>query len=84
VENGVKKYYDIETKTYKAIPGRDAFIILDNLRETNTVWERLGAGAGRERLCLSQTLHLRRPALWSFLMKKTVFGFLPLQSQFCQ
>ena len=43
IENGVRKYYDITSKTYKAIPGRDAFIILDNLRESNTVWENSGA-----------------------------------------
>ena len=43
VENGIRKYYDIPSKSYKTIPGRDAFILLDNLRETNTVWENSGA-----------------------------------------
>ncbi|MDF3078684.1 MAG: 3-hydroxyacyl-CoA dehydrogenase [Sphingobacteriaceae bacterium] len=42
VENGVRKYYDIPSKTYKPIPGTDAFIILDNIRPTNTVWKNSG------------------------------------------
>lgn len=42
VENGVKKYYDIPTKTYKAVPGTDAFIILDNIRPTSTIWKNSG------------------------------------------
>lgn len=42
VENGVKKYYDIPTKSYKAVPGTDAFIILDNLRENKTIWKNSG------------------------------------------
>jgi len=42
VENGVKKYYDIPTKSYKALPGTEAFIILDNLRENKTVWKNSG------------------------------------------
>lgn len=43
VENGVKKYYDIPTKNYKAVPGQDAFIILDNLRVNKPVWKNEGA-----------------------------------------
>ncbi|WP_025144104.1 3-hydroxyacyl-CoA dehydrogenase/enoyl-CoA hydratase family protein [Pedobacter jeongneungensis] len=42
VENGVKKYYDIPSKTYKALPGTDEFIILDNLRENKTIWKNSG------------------------------------------
>ncbi len=42
VENGVKKYYDIPSKAYKALPGTDEFIILDNLRENKTVWKNSG------------------------------------------
>jgi len=42
VENGVKKYYDIRSKTYKALPGTDEFIILDNLRENKTIWKNSG------------------------------------------
>ncbi len=43
VEKGVRKYYDIETKSYKEIPGKGEFIILDNLRENNEVWKNSGA-----------------------------------------
>lgn len=42
VENGVKKYYDIPTKSYKAIPGAESFIILDNLRANKPVWKNSG------------------------------------------
>jgi 3-hydroxyacyl-CoA dehydrogenase len=42
VENGIKKYYDIPSKSYKALPGTDEFIILDNLRENKTVWKNSG------------------------------------------
>lgn len=42
IENGVKKYYDIPSKSYKALPGTDEFIILDNLRENKTVWKNSG------------------------------------------
>jgi 3-hydroxyacyl-CoA dehydrogenase len=42
VENGIKKYYDIPSKSYKVIPGREAFIILDNIRSTKTVWKNAG------------------------------------------
>lgn len=38
VENGIRQYYDIPTKSYKTIPGRDAFIILENL-SNNIVWK---------------------------------------------
>ena len=42
VDNGVKKYYDIPSKNYKAIPGSDAFIILENLRGNKTIWKNSG------------------------------------------
>lgn len=38
VESGERTYYDIPGKTYKPIPGKEAFIILDNLSE-NIVWK---------------------------------------------
>lgn len=41
-ENGVKKYYDQLSKTYKAIPGANAFIILDNLRNNKPIWKNTG------------------------------------------
>lgn len=43
VEDGVKKYYDIPSKSYKALPGADSFLILDNIRATQTVWKNSGA-----------------------------------------
>ncbi len=39
IEKGTKKYYDIETKSYKAIPGSDQYIILDNQREKAPVYK---------------------------------------------
>lgn len=42
VENGIKKYYDIPSKTYKVVPGTESFIILDNIRANNTVWKNSG------------------------------------------
>ncbi|RKD15226.1 3-hydroxyacyl-CoA dehydrogenase [Pelobium manganitolerans] len=42
IENGNKRYYDIASKSYKAIPGQDAFIILDNIRASKTVWKNAG------------------------------------------
>lgn len=42
IENGIKKYYDIPTKTYKTVPGTDACIILDTIRPTATVWKNSG------------------------------------------
>ncbi|MBE7178283.1 MAG: 3-hydroxyacyl-CoA dehydrogenase [Mucilaginibacter polytrichastri] len=43
VKNGAKQFYDIPTKSYKAVPGTDAFIILDHIRESKTVWKNSGA-----------------------------------------
>ncbi len=42
IENGIKKYYDIPSKSYKAVPGTDDFIILDNIRESKTIWKNSG------------------------------------------
>lgn len=38
VENGKRLYYDIPSKSYKVIPGEDAFLILSNHAD-NTVWK---------------------------------------------
>ncbi|AYB30634.1 3-hydroxyacyl-CoA dehydrogenase/enoyl-CoA hydratase family protein [Chryseolinea soli] len=38
VENGQRKYYDIPSKSYKIIPGKEEFIILENLKES-VVWK---------------------------------------------
>ena len=43
VEDGIKKYYDIPSKSYRAIPGADEFIILDNLRANKVLWKNGGA-----------------------------------------
>lgn len=39
LKDGAKYYYDIPQKNYKKIPGQDAFIILDHVREIQTVWK---------------------------------------------
>jgi len=38
MEGGQKKYYDIPGKTYKSIPGRESFIILESKSE-NVIWK---------------------------------------------
>lgn len=38
IENNKKHYYDLATKAYKAVPGEDNFIILEN-RSGNIVWK---------------------------------------------
>lgn len=43
VENGVRKYYDVASKTYKVIPGTEDLISLAILKETNTVWNNADA-----------------------------------------
>ncbi|MEE1945883.1 3-hydroxyacyl-CoA dehydrogenase NAD-binding domain-containing protein [Pedobacter sp. KR3-3] len=43
VENGIKKYYDIPSKSYQEIPGTADFIILDNLRANKVLWKNAGA-----------------------------------------
>ncbi|MBJ6119868.1 3-hydroxyacyl-CoA dehydrogenase/enoyl-CoA hydratase family protein [Pontibacter sp. BT310] len=43
VENGTRRYYDINSKEYKAIPGAENFIILENLRGNKVVWKNTGA-----------------------------------------
>jgi 3-hydroxyacyl-CoA dehydrogenase len=43
VESGVKKYYDIPTKAYKPVPGSEAYIVLDNIRASKTIWKNSGA-----------------------------------------
>lgn len=38
VENGKRLYYDVTSKSYKALPGGDAFIVMKNF-ENQTVWK---------------------------------------------
>lgn len=42
IEGGVRQYYDIPSKSYKSIPGTEEFITLENLRESNVVWQNTG------------------------------------------
>ncbi|MDC7993791.1 3-hydroxyacyl-CoA dehydrogenase/enoyl-CoA hydratase family protein [Altibacter sp. HG106] len=42
VKDGATYYYDIPSKEYKKIPGQDAFIILDNIRESKAVFQNSG------------------------------------------
>ena len=39
VKNGARQYYAIPSKKHEKIPGQDAFIILDNIREAKTIWK---------------------------------------------
>jgi len=43
VKDGATYYYDIATKSQRKIPGQDAFIILNNIRESKKVWSNSGA-----------------------------------------
>jgi 3-hydroxyacyl-CoA dehydrogenase len=43
IENGSRQYYDINSGSYKNIPGKDAFIIIDNYRANKPVWKNVGA-----------------------------------------
>lgn len=38
VKDGNTYYYDLESKSQKKVPGQDAFIILNNIRESKKVW----------------------------------------------
>ncbi len=43
IEGGKRKYYDIPSKSYKVIPGTESFIILNNIRDSKTVWKNAGS-----------------------------------------
>ncbi|MGC4057111.1 MAG: 3-hydroxyacyl-CoA dehydrogenase/enoyl-CoA hydratase family protein [Chitinophagaceae bacterium] len=42
IEHGKKLYYDIQSKAYKIIPGTEAFILLDNIRDSQNIWKNNG------------------------------------------
>jgi 3-hydroxyacyl-CoA dehydrogenase len=42
LEDGVRKYYDVASKSYKVVPGSDTFIVLENIRPTKTIWKNSG------------------------------------------
>ena len=41
VENGKRLFYDVNSKSYKSLPGGDAFIVMKNF-ENQTVWKNSG------------------------------------------
>jgi 3-hydroxyacyl-CoA dehydrogenase len=43
VKEGATYFYDIATKSQTKIPGQDAFIILNNIRDSKKVWSNSGA-----------------------------------------
>jgi len=43
IKNGIKYYYDITSKAFQKIPGKEGFIILDNLREDRVIWSNSGS-----------------------------------------
>src|SRR5690606_39967090 len=38
IENGQKKFFDLATKSYKNIPGTEAFLLLENLSD-HIIWK---------------------------------------------
>lgn len=42
IVDGERHYYDMTTKSYKSIPGATQFIVLDDLRDSKTVWKNTG------------------------------------------
>ncbi len=42
LEDGKRLYYAIPSASYKPIPGTEAFILLEHIREKNTVWKNSG------------------------------------------
>ena len=43
LSNGQKQFYDIESKQYKTIPGTEKLVLLNNIRNSQTVWSNEGA-----------------------------------------
>ncbi|RVT77430.1 3-hydroxyacyl-CoA dehydrogenase/enoyl-CoA hydratase family protein [Flavobacterium sufflavum] len=43
VKEGATYFYDISKKSQEKVPGQDAFIILNNIRESKKVWSNSGA-----------------------------------------
>jgi 3-hydroxyacyl-CoA dehydrogenase len=42
IENGVQYYYDIPSKSYKIVPGKESFIILDHKRSETPIFKNTG------------------------------------------
>ena len=43
LEGSTKHYFDVESKEYKAIPGLEEYILLDNLKGDKILWKNSGA-----------------------------------------
>lgn len=43
IKDGATYFYDMASKSQKKVPGQDAFIILNNIRESKKVWSNSGA-----------------------------------------
>jgi 3-hydroxyacyl-CoA dehydrogenase len=44
VDDGIRKYYDINSKSYQVVPGMENFVILDNIRQNGAVvWNNSGS-----------------------------------------
>ncbi len=70
VEAGERKVYDLATKSYISIPGADAFIVLDNLRDQKPVWKNSGTtlhDIGDGVLCLE--FHTKMNAIGSEVLE---------------
>jgi len=39
IKDGITYYYNISLKSYQKIPGQDTFVILNNIRNTKTIWK---------------------------------------------
>jgi len=43
IENGSKKYYDQNSKSYKVIPGTENLLMLSTLKDNNVIWNNSGS-----------------------------------------
>jgi len=43
IEGGIKKYYDIQSSSYKAIPGQEKLVVLSNIADDRVLWNNSGA-----------------------------------------
>ncbi|MFZ5553835.1 MAG: 3-hydroxyacyl-CoA dehydrogenase NAD-binding domain-containing protein [Bacteroidota bacterium] len=42
IENGQRKFYDVNSKSYKTIPGTENTLVLSNIRSSKTIWKNSG------------------------------------------
>jgi len=69
-EGGNRYYYDISSKAYKLIPGRESLIVLDDYRSNDLVWGNKGASLhdiGDGVLCLE--FHTKMNAIGSEILQ---------------